>query len=279
MPDTVTHIHGALVQHGGLNDRIYVMHLDPHRAAALVATLEDLARKRRYGKILAKVPDAAWPVFASAGYVMEAVVPGFFRGAARAVFAAKYPSPRRRQDPRARQIRERLSAWATRPPRFHRHGPATAIEYCGPTDAEAMGALYRQVFRSYPFPIYDPDFLRSQMAAGVRYFGIRRRSRLVALASAEIDQVARAAEMTDFATLKPWRGRGLASDLLAHLDRVAAGDGIVTGYTIARAGSPGMNCVFYRQCYRYGGYLPNNTQIGGRIESMVVWHKRLSAGA
>jgi putative beta-lysine N-acetyltransferase len=111
---------------------------------------------------------------------------------------------------------------------------------------------------------------------GVRYFGIRNAGRLVAVAATEIDPHAENAEMTDFATRQEWRGQGFAEILLRHMDRKVAEMGVKTAYTIARAGSAAMNRVFRRRGYEYAGWLKNNTQIGGRIESMAVWYKRLS---
>lgn len=52
--------------------------------------------------------------------------------------------------------------------------------------------------------------------------------------------------------------------------------GIHTAYTIARATSFGMNIVLAKMHYAYGGTLYNNTQIGGQLESMNVWPKKLS---
>lgn len=280
MPDLIERICGALVQHGAHNDRIYVMHppTSVSRSAELVAALDALSRRRRYGKILAKIPAYHRPVFDAAGYVREAVIPGFFRGDIDGWLMARYPSRRRQTDPLGPRLKADLAALGRSPRgadgRSASHLPVIP---CGPEDASAMAALYRRVFASYPFPIGDPVFLRRQMASGVHYAGIRRRGRLVALAAAEIDAEAGAGEMTDFATLKPCRGRGMAGRLLAHLDHLAAAKGVITGYTIARAASPGMNRAFHRRGYQYGGYLPNNTQIGGRIESMSVWYKPLAS--
>ena len=117
-----------------------------------------------------------------------------------------------------------------------------------PVDADAMAGLYRQVFETYPFPIHDPEYLRSTMDSHVRYFGIRDEAgRLTALASAEMDCSAGNVEMTDFATLAECRGKGLASILLAHMEKEMAKAGIDTAYTIARAHATGMNIVFARQ--------------------------------
>jgi putative beta-lysine N-acetyltransferase len=114
------------------------------------------------------------------------------------------------------------------------------------------------------------------MREGVRYFCIRLQGDIVAMAAAEVDAEAENVEMTDFATRPEWRGRGLAGALLRHMDGNMRADGIRTAYTIARATSRGMNAVFEHNGYRYAGFLKNNTQIGGTIESMTVWYKRLA---
>jgi hypothetical protein len=59
------------------------------------------------------------------------------------------------------------------------------------------------------------------------------------------------------------------------MEEQAKPKGILTAYTIARAESPGMNIVFTKNAYRYGGRLTNNTNISGHIESMNIWYKSL----
>ena len=113
------------------------------------------------------------------------------------------------------------------------------------------------------------------MEAGARYFCIRPQGRIVAIAAAEINAEHQNAEMTDFATLPGWRGRGLAGLLLCQLELTARELGMKTAYTISRAASKPMNAVFYSRGYAYAGFLRKNTSIGGRLESMTVWHKFL----
>lgn len=275
--DTIEIIDGALVQHGPHNDRIYLMRLQTADADRIPATLEALGRRKGYGKIFAKIPAPAWPAFASAGYVREAVIPGFFQGRTSGYFVSRYlRAGRRRIPPRERHL-ERI--------RPRRKGPAArgrrpgcgapVVSPCRLVDAHAMSRIYRQVFRTYPFPVQRPDYLRGMMEEGVRYFAIRIRGRIAALAGAEIDTRARHAEMTDFATLPAFRGRGMAGALLRHMEKNVRTAGIRTAFTIARAASPGMNAVFRRHGYRYAGLLRNNTQIAGRLESMTVWYKPL----
>jgi putative beta-lysine N-acetyltransferase len=138
-----------------------------------------------------------------------------------------------------------------------------------------MASLYRKTLETYPFPIHDPGYLARTMADNVVYFGVFGAGELVALSSAEKDAGASAAEMTDFATLPEYRGKGLSSCLLKQTEEAMKAEGIKTAYTIARAESYGMNIVFARCGYEYRGRLVNNTDIAGDIESMNIWYRRL----
>ena len=68
---------------------------------------------------------------------------------------------------------------------------------------------------------------------------------------------------------------GLATHLLAKMEKAIRRIGIKTAFTIARAYSFGMNITFAKHGYTYAGPLVNNTQISGDLQSMNVWHKRL----
>jgi putative beta-lysine N-acetyltransferase len=114
------------------------------------------------------------------------------------------------------------------------------------------------------------------MEANVIYFCLEDKGIMVALASAEMDRIGENVEMTDFATIPAWRGKGCATLLLGHMEQEMRKSDIKTAYTIARAGSAGMNITFARQGYRFAGRLINNTGISGSIESMNVWYHSLS---
>ena len=112
------------------------------------------------------------------------------------------------------------------------------------------------------------------MKQNVNYFGVEIKEDLVALSSAEIDEAALNVEMTDFATLPKWRGNSLSIHLLLLMENEMKQRGIKVAYTLARAASRSINIVFFG--YQYGGRLKNNTNISGNIESMNIWHKRIS---
>lgn len=208
--DVVETINGSIVQHGPHNDRIYVMRWNSADTHNLIATLDDMALTNGYGKIFAKIPASEWHAFKSADYIREAVIPGFFKGKTDGFFISKYFSPGRqkaRTDHRLlRFVNQNGGESAENKPGA---GKATRdVVSCRPSDVEEMSAVYRQVFKSYPFPIQEPLYLKHVMKEGVLYFGIRVEGKIAALAAAEIDLASQNAEMTDFATLPEWRGTG-----------------------------------------------------------------------
>lgn len=272
----------GLIQHGGLNRRIYLMKCPSLPPGEIVTRLYALARENDYGKIFAKIPASRAPEFLSAGYVQEACVPGLYRGREDGVFLGRFCDPARAHTPEMAELQEIIA-------HAREKAPAAAsplsplpplpggmlIRRCIPEDAPRMSEIYTEVFPSYPFPVHDPEYLRQTMRENVVYFGVEQHGLLVALSSAEIDPAQKNAEMTDFATLPDLRGQGLARRLLLRMEDCMLRRGLRTLYTIARAASAGMNTVFARCGYRFGGTLINNTNIAGRIESMNVWFRRL----
>src|SRR5690606_21124339 len=91
-------------------------------------------------------------------------------------------------------------------------------------DTDKMAQLYSTVFPSYPFPIDDPKFLSDEMSNGTRYFAITDKERIVALSAADVNLEKGEVEMTDFATLPEYRQMGLASYLLAEMERTFIND-------------------------------------------------------
>lgn len=277
MTDRIETFGQSTIQHGKHSDRVYLMKLGRDDLPELLTHLEELANRSGYSKIFAKVPDDRLDHFRRHGYRPEARVPRFYRGNRAAHFMGKYLSPQRREEPRPNRVAEVLELARAKTPLPQ--APTLTEGYgwrpLDPDDAQAMVAVYRRVFASYPFPIHNPAYLEETMAENVRYHGIFRDDRLVAIASAELDKSGGNGEMTDFATLPEERGQGLANYLLTRLEEAAAQEGIVTAYTIARAYSFGMNITFAKLGYDFGGTLTRNTQISGDLESMNVWYKPL----
>ena len=277
--DTIETLAGAKIQHGQLNRRIYLMHIGRAAPQELAPALIELAMENGYTKIFTKVPKSKSRHFIEQDYRREAEVPQFYNGNEDALFLGYYMDANRREenDPDLAQEIIDLALEKQDEAKKDIALPEKALIYkCGPEDVKEMADLYRTVFRSYPFPIVRPDYLLETMAASVEYFGVKKEGSLIALASAEMDKGNRNVEMTDFATLPKWRNHNLAALLLKRMEKAMASRRMLTSYTIARAMSPGVNIVFARFGYKYGGRLINNTNIAGSIESMNVWYKALA---
>lgn len=275
MTDTVEKIGHSVVQHGRNNQRVYLMKSYSDDLPGLIVKLDGLAATNNYSKIFAKIPAKQKDLFLQNGYQVEALVPGLFNGEEQGLFLGKYPISERGIETQPDLVNDILEKAKTKQGLVSGIGLSDCT--CRPLfadDLDEAASLYRFIFDSYPFPIDDPDYLRSTMDYIV-YYGVWFAGQLVAVSSAEIDYENANAEMTDFATHPDYRGKGLANFLLDRMEIDMKDRQIATLYTIARAYSYGMNITFAKNGYVFSGTLTNNTQIFGNLESMNVWYKLL----
>ncbi len=277
MSDSVIEVSGSVIQHGPFNDRVYLMKAGLDNISQLPSMLEEIVQKYGYSKIFSKIPAFAKKTFVQSGHIEEARIPGFFKGEEAAVFMAKYLSNERMEEKNAQERSNVLEVALSKSGKSKDIILADDEEFtvCSKGDATEMARLYAQVFPSYPFPIQDARYLVNTMSEDFVYFGIRKRGDLVAVSSCEMDVLNLNVEMTDFATLPDSRGKGYSYLLLGEMEKNMRSRGILTSYTIARAISYGINTIFSRRSYTYGGTLLNNTNISGGIESMNIWYKTL----
>jgi len=97
--------------------------------------------------------------------------------------------------------------------------------------------------------------------------------RLVSIAAAYPNKYTLRSEMTDCATLADFRGSSLTENLLTLLEKNIQKPEKYTLFSLARAGSFGMNRIFFKLGYKYKGRLVNNCHIAGRFEDMNLWVK------
>jgi len=278
MQDKVeTYGKGSVFQHGKINDRVYLIKLDKNDFPGIIQYIDKLAKDNAYTKIFCKIPFWAVPKFVSAGFINEAYIPRFYKNGEDVFFMSKFLS----SDRIMRLEDGMLEAQSQLLESTHENGipsqvlDGVDIELLNSNKSEEIAFVYKQVFDSYPFPIYDPSYINETMDEKVQYYGIEQGGRLVALASAEIDWKGGNAEMTDFATLPEARGNNYSVILLKKMETEMKKQGIDTLYTIARLNSIAMNKTFLKLAYRYSGTLIKNTNIAGKIESMNVYYKHI----
>jgi putative beta-lysine N-acetyltransferase len=279
MYDMIEKIDDSIIQHGKSNNRIYLMKLAKDNYPDIIEEIENLAEEENYTKIFAKVPSWAKKGFENEGYVNEAEIPNFYNGKINTYFFSKFIKESRSKisEKEEEKIKKNINLAETKKDTFTKlsNNPSFHIRVLKEADIENLSELYDLVFQTYPFPIFNKNYIKETMKDNIVYFGAFFNNQLVAASSAEMDEASANAEMTDFATNPEYAGNNLSLLLLHKMEIEMKKKEMKTLYTIARSFSPGMNITFAKLGYEYSGTLINNTNISGKIESMNVWYKSL----
>ncbi len=208
--DFVKTLGDSNIQFGSFNDRIYLMSLADEDAPEIVEDLISLAVNEDLSKIFAKVSESQAGFFLSSGFEREAVVPHMFEGED-GVFLSFYRYPWRKEQSDKAELDQVLSVAESKKGKGN---ASTLPSYLrmrrlGLEDAYVLASLYSRIFETYPFPISDYDFLRSEMAEDVHFMGVFDNENLIGAASAEISGDGYSAEMTDFAVNPNYRKMGV----------------------------------------------------------------------
>ncbi len=279
LTDKIEKIRNTLIQHGKKNNRVYIMNID-HKKEDIKDLIKDiniLAEKNSYTKVFAQVSEELEEEFKQSDYIVEASIPKFFNNEDKCFFMSKFFN-RNRGINKSSELTDQVLEVAKAKEICNnlKLDAKYKIEKCNEENIENICKLYGEVFETYPFPIFDPEYIKSTMNDNVIYFGVWDGDILAAVSAIEIDKKDRNAEMTDFSTHHNYRGENLSMYLLYTMELELKVLKIPTAYTIARATSFAMNNTFKKLDYKYGGTLMNNTNIGGQIESMNVWYKNIN---
>ncbi len=242
----------------------------------LLRKTEALAKQYNYTKLIIKARKEHLYTFLQFGYMIEAVIQGYFQGSD-GFFVTKYRDPNRRnsscwtkEDEITASILQTVAFKEKIVPEGY------VLRKAAKEDANELAELYGRVFQVYPTPLNQADYVEETMAEGTIYYVYEKNGKIVSTASAEIDFTQRNAELTNCATLEDHRKHGLMKELLKKLEEDLFNQAIYCSYTIARSLSFGMNAAFYQLGYAYTGRLTNNCYIFDKLEDMNVWVKDLS---
>ncbi|MBS3779409.1 MAG: hypothetical protein KGY41_03350, partial [Desulfovermiculus sp.] len=194
-PDTITSYGRSVIQFGPLNNRIYLMKLDPDDLPDIVPELEKLANANGLSKICAKVPEQAQTHFVNRGFGLEARIPGFFHGREDGLYLAKFLRPARSQPDQTcpEPLCENSSQVG---PVVHQPECSLSrklpfempIRKLGLERAKEIARMFARNFSAYPFPLQDLDYLQECMQTNVCFFGLEMKGQIAALASSEMDE-------------------------------------------------------------------------------------------
>jgi putative beta-lysine N-acetyltransferase len=239
----------------------------------------ELATNQSYSKAIIYSRREHVHVFVEKGFLLEAILEGFYHGSHAYALTMYFESGRKHND-----------KWVKEDELLHRvlqlpHGsfPSSStmsegysIRKATPTDLESLCHLYSQVFQIYPTPLNDPNYVKLIMKRNTIFYLIEYNGLIVSAASACMDTHYYNAEITDCATLPDHRKHGLMKHLIIELETALRKEKIYCAYSIARSLSFGMNAVLQQLHYKYKGRMTNNCYIFDKLEDMNVWVKDLS---
>ncbi|NLZ29399.1 MAG: putative beta-lysine N-acetyltransferase [Methanomicrobiales archaeon] len=276
--DITTRLGRSLIHHGPYNDRIFLYQLDLADLPGITDRLLELAKDRGYPRIFARIPAPAHDHFVACGYTPGACLPGLFRGKVDGYYMARYTDA---PEGNTAGIDDVLAV-ALEKARKNVADPVLEPGFVdipiAPGDAPALASIYREVFETYPVPIHDPAYLAQEMQGSLRCFCVLDPGgRIAAVAAAEVDAHAGFAEMTGFATVPDYRGRGFAGYLLQRMEEEMRSLGVQTVFAVARARSYPANITFARAGYTHAGALAECVNICGSLEDMNIWCRSLTS--
>jgi beta-lysine N6-acetyltransferase len=258
------------------NRRLKILHYEAENYARMLSRLAYLAEANNFDKVFVKATHADYQQFLSHGYAMEGVLKYYFQGQD-AYVLSRFTSLERIYSKELIEESELIEKLIYDTPKKKARDldDRITIILADESSIPELVRIYREVFATYPSPLTNADYIQAVMKRNVIFRIALLDNYAVAAASADIDHKNSNAELTDCATVSEAQGMGLMQHLLIHLEKDLLGLNIMNTYTLARAQSYGMNCVFYRLDYEFSGRLINNCDIFGQFEDMNIWTKKL----
>ena len=255
------------------NNRLKVKSYSGSNMPELARYLMDVAANNELGKILFNVRERDALELKAEGYILEGKYPSFFNGVT--ALGYSYFVDQARRESRYWSNEEEILQSILGKPRKESSGRSLpgelSMRVAVSDDAKPLAQLYRKIFSTYPSPLLDSGYIEEVMALHVLFAVVFKDDVPVSAASADMDIENGNAEITDCATLPDYRGQGLLTYLIRFLEKEMDSRKIGCLYSLARAGSYGMNASLYNLGYSYSGRFINNCHIGGRYEDMNLW--------
>ena len=278
MYDTLEKINGAELHHGKTHNRLYLMQAEQNNWDSLIPKMKNLAQEKSYDKILGLIPEDAIEVIKSNGYQIEAKIPRLYNGEITGYFLADYLNVQRghcnEQELRTIQSVKTIAKAANRPQEdsYFALSKNMEVRKLNRNDFPAMVELHKKAFKSYPFPIYKPEYLLELTEQNHEFYGLFEEGELIVSAIIKIHQKESNIEIIDFATNPNFNGLNLSYYLVQEIKKNFDKMDFRTIYSLVRATSYGLNITFSKHGFVLGGTLFNNTLIRDTMESMNVWY-------
>jgi putative beta-lysine N-acetyltransferase len=249
----------SVIQHGELNDRVYLMSININDIPYIMNQANYISEQNKYGKIYAKVPGYLKNRFEADNYITEATIPGFFSNRDDCHFMAKFKKSERAKEKNIKEL-QKIIKISTKNINCSTHTEKHNIKRAKETDAHAISDVFEKTLSTYPFPLYRSDYIRKLMDNDVVFYIAYIEGKVAGISSYKLNIKYNNADVNDFVVLEEYRNRGIAKALLVKMEEVLKEKDITTFFTVTRAGSFPMNRIFSCNKYTFAGTLINNTK-------------------
>ncbi|AET68364.1 putative beta-lysine N-acetyltransferase [Desulfosporosinus orientis DSM 765] len=258
------------------NQRLKLINFQGNPVQAARSSVE-MCKRHGMGKIITTVYREDVPLFCENGFILEGSIDGYFKGKT-GYCLSHFCDPSRGM---SNQLKEEDGIIEKSEGYINQYAPngidkGFLIRSATLKDTRELAVLYDKVFETYPTPMNNHEFIANMIKSKKVIFKVAEyNSRIVSAASADLDHELLHAEITDCATLEEFRGKGLLSELVYHLETTLNTNHYITLFSLSRALSLGVNIVFSKHGYKFTGRQINNCHIMGKFEDMNIWVKRL----
>lgn len=257
-----------------VNERVTIKQMRFRDARLFTFDVLRAARAHEVGKVLLYAREEDWLALLSQGFVLEAVLDGYFHGRPAYLMGYLLTTARRACGDLAREQAVVESALSADPEPAPDLPDGLQVVTATAEIAPDLARIYQETFTSFPSPLHEPEFVARLIESGEGIFrAVMDGPRVASAAAAEMDREWGAAEITNCATRPEYRGEGLMQILIADLEQDAEREGATTLFSIARASSFGMNRALGKAGYQFRGRLRGNSHIMGGYEDMHLWVK------
>lgn len=236
------------------------------------------ASKQRIGKVICNCDIKETKKFIEAEFLLEGKIDGFFKGEDAFCMSYFTSSSRKLYRNEGKEQLLLMNSLSANNTFIYRNDRLKyRIRNANENDINGMIDLFSETFFTYPSPICDAEYLKKTMNKSVLYKVAVDNNKIISVASADLDEENLNAEITDCATYSCYRGQGILSNIIYHLEEDLRNMGYITLYSLSRAVNPSINLVLSKQDYKYRGKLINNCNICGGFENMNIWVKNINS--
>lgn len=237
--------------------------------------IKQLADLNNLNKVISFTPSIYWDIFARENFTVEGKITRFFKGNDDALCHSFFLDKGRmisKYGDGGQMVGEYSQDYL--PPK-NINSPYEITD-AAEADITFMTELFQSVFTTYPSPVFDKEYIRSNMKKNrVIYKAARHNGKIVGIASAELDSSNLNAELTDCVTIPEYRGQGILTAILKELEDQLKNSGYICLYSLCRSHIPSVNRAFKSLGYNYSGKMINNCHMCGNFEDMNIWVKLL----